>query len=393
MFWDGHRWLPGDGQPAVSPTPSGLAARGTGCRPASWSRRSPCSWCRSRAPSPRRHPPAHCSTTGSRPPRSPPTRKAVGRSRGRDPGTPRSMTRTWATRRARWTPAAARVGLTFTGTAIAWVGPVGPTRGSARVYHRRDPHPDRQHLELDLQPDPHPVPEVVGHDAQASDRDRHQRHQRPPDRRRRCLRRPQGRPRRTAARRRWPGHRREPERSARAGAHGRPGADGLPHPGADAHGAACADAAPTAAPTATPAPATPTPATPTPTADPRNPAPTTPTPAPTPTPTPRRPRRRPHRRRRRPRGPRRRPHPRRRRPRRRRPTPTPTPAIKSVRVTSIPALLTALADNTVDEIVVANGTYRVSPACAAGVELAVDRLEVRQPHPPDHRPGRDTRAA
>ncbi len=34
----------------------------------------------------------------------------------------------------------------------------------------------------------------------------------------------------------------------------------------------------------------------------------------------------------------------------------------SVRVTSIPALLTALADDTVTEIVVANGTYRVSPA-------------------------------
>jgi len=31
-------------------------------------------------------------------------------------------------------------------------------------------------------------------------------------------------------------------------------------------------------------------------------------------------------------------------------------------VTSIPALLTTLADNTVDEIVVANGTYRVSPS-------------------------------
>ena len=34
----------------------------------------------------------------------------------------------------------------------------------------------------------------------------------------------------------------------------------------------------------------------------------------------------------------------------------------SLRVTTIPALLTALADNSVTEIVVANGTYRVSPA-------------------------------
>ena len=31
-------------------------------------------------------------------------------------------------------------------------------------------------------------------------------------------------------------------------------------------------------------------------------------------------------------------------------------------MSSIPALLTALADNTVTDIVVANGTYRVSPA-------------------------------
>jgi hypothetical protein len=44
-------------------------------------------------------------------------------------------------------------------------------------------------------------------------------------------------------------------------------------------------------------------------------------------------------------------------------TPAPTPS-SSVRVTSIPALLTALADDTVTEIVVADGTYRVSAAAA-----------------------------
>jgi hypothetical protein len=52
------------------------------------------------------------------------------------------------------------------------------------------------------------------------------------------------------------------------------------------------------------------------------------------------------------------------------PTPTPIPiptsappaAVKSVRVASIPALLKALADNSIGEIVVANGTYHVSPA-------------------------------
>jgi hypothetical protein len=45
------------------------------------------------------------------------------------------------------------------------------------------------------------------------------------------------------------------------------------------------------------------------------------------------------------------------------PTPVPTPApagFNSVTVASIPALLSALADNSVDEIVVANGTYRIS---------------------------------
>ena len=52
-------------------------------------------------------------------------------------------------------------------------------------------------------------------------------------------------------------------------------------------------------------------------------------------------------------------------------TPTPTPAPTpnpstgtSVRVTSIPALLTALDDNSVTDIVVANGTYRISTAAS-----------------------------
>jgi hypothetical protein len=51
------------------------------------------------------------------------------------------------------------------------------------------------------------------------------------------------------------------------------------------------------------------------------------------------------------------------------PTPTPAPTTNpsagtSVRVTSIPALLTALDDNAVTDIVVANGTYRVSAAAS-----------------------------
>jgi hypothetical protein len=48
------------------------------------------------------------------------------------------------------------------------------------------------------------------------------------------------------------------------------------------------------------------------------------------------------------------------------PTVAPTLAGSSVRVSSIPSLLTALADNAVTDIVVANGTYRVSPASAQG---------------------------
>ena len=76
------------------------------------------------------------------------------------------------------------------------------------------------------------------------------------------------------------------------------------------------------------------------------------------------------------------------------PTPTPTatpPVDRSVRVTTIPALLTSLADNAVDEIVVANGTYRVSPASSPGVQLALDRLAVRGTHPSCHRACRDPR--
>jgi len=44
------------------------------------------------------------------------------------------------------------------------------------------------------------------------------------------------------------------------------------------------------------------------------------------------------------------------------PTPAPTPSPATVRVTSIPALLMALANDAVTEVVVADGTYRVSPA-------------------------------
>ena len=47
----------------------------------------------------------------------------------------------------------ARVGLSFSGTAIAWVGPVGPTRGSARVY-LDGTLMDGEHLERHVPSDP-----------------------------------------------------------------------------------------------------------------------------------------------------------------------------------------------------------------------------------------------
>jgi hypothetical protein len=56
------------------------------------------------------------------------------------------------------------------------------------------------------------------------------------------------------------------------------------------------------------------------------------------------------------------------------PTPTPTPVVvtpaptNSVRVTTVPALLAALADDTIDEIVVADGTYEISTAATQATD-------------------------
>jgi hypothetical protein len=50
------------------------------------------------------------------------------------------------------------------------------------------------------------------------------------------------------------------------------------------------------------------------------------------------------------------------------PTPTPTAPLKTVNVSSIPALKSALVDNSVDVIVVANGTYHVSPSNQAAAD-------------------------
>ncbi len=72
------------------------------------------------------------------------------------------------------------------------------------------------------------------------------------------------------------------------------------------------------------------------------------------------------------------------------PAPTPAPAT-SVRVTSVAALLDKLADDSVTEIVVANGTYRVSPASSkASNSLWID-VAVREPDQAGRRPGRDAR--
>ena len=44
------------------------------------------------------------------------------------------------------------------------------------------------------------------------------------------------------------------------------------------------------------------------------------------------------------------------------PEPTPSPNLNTVMVSSIPSLLSKLADDSIDEIIIANGTYHVSPS-------------------------------
>jgi hypothetical protein len=63
------------------------------------------------------------------------------------------------------------------------------------------------------------------------------------------------------------------------------------------------------------------------------------------------------------------------------PRPTPLSLIKSVTVTSIVALKTALADNTIDEIVVANGTYSVTPSRSASNALFIDETYAGRTRP------------
>ena len=120
--------------PAQPPPPPSRRAR-TGCRPASWS-----------SPLVVLVVPfvGACARAAIRPAAA---RRLEVDLRGRHPGdaderslcrgrwyTASTTTPTSATRPGRPTRKGATVSLTFTGTAIAWVGPVGPTRGSARVY-------------------------------------------------------------------------------------------------------------------------------------------------------------------------------------------------------------------------------------------------------------------
>ena len=73
-------------------------------------------------------------------------------------------------------------------------------------------------------------------------------------------------------------------------------------------------------------------------------------------------------------------------------TPTPAPAPSPFGSRRSRALLAALADNAVGEIVVANGTYHVSPSdqtAADSLWIGGDRFA--RPHPADQRPRRDRR--
>ena len=86
--------------------------------------------------------------------------------------------------RARATKArAAKASLRFTGAAIAWVGPVGPSRGKARVYIDGRLVTTVNTWASIISREPHPVHEVLGHRGCAPDHDRRQRDRRPSDRR------------------------------------------------------------------------------------------------------------------------------------------------------------------------------------------------------------------
>jgi hypothetical protein len=196
---------------------------------------------------------------------------------------------TWSTQKG------ATASLTFTGIGISWIGPVGPTRGKARIYV-----------------DGRYVKTVETYAAQFD-------------------------PSRVLFSTTYTTEKARTLKIVVVGTRGHPmvAVDALvvrtqvrvasePPPGPATN--------PTPVPTTTPTPTGATSPTPTPAATPKPTATPLPTPSPTPSSA---------------------------------ALPTPVPSTgSSVKVTTIPALLTALANNAITDIVVANGTYRVSPAGA-----------------------------
>ena len=133
MFWDGHQWLPGDGQPAQPQPHAPRRARNwlsTGVMIATLAVLVvPFTGTFATAPSARTVLDDWRSTSEVT------TYQESSRSISWKGSWYTAYNDAYLGDKVRSSDAAgARVGLTFNGTAIAWVGPVGPTRGSARVY-------------------------------------------------------------------------------------------------------------------------------------------------------------------------------------------------------------------------------------------------------------------
>ena len=199
MFWDGHRWLPGDGQPAKPQPRAPHRARNwlsTGVMVATLAVLVvPFSGAFASTPSARTLLDAWKSTSEVT------TYQESNRSISWKGSWYTTVNDAYLGDKARSVDdAAARVGLTFTGTAIAWIGPVGPTRGSAHVYLDGTLMRTVSSWSSTFSPTRVLFRKSCDSIEQAPDRDRHRRHERPSHGCRRCVRRPQGRRRRTAAR-------------------------------------------------------------------------------------------------------------------------------------------------------------------------------------------------
>ena len=89
--------------------------------------------------------------------------------------------------------AGAKAVLRFNGSAISWIGSVGPTRGKAKVYIDGKLRGHGQHVGEIVPPDPGALPALVEGRRKSQDLDRGEGHGRSPDGRPRRVRRPSGR--------------------------------------------------------------------------------------------------------------------------------------------------------------------------------------------------------